>query len=189
MHKLAVLVSALLAAAVMTATPATAASSAPCWKKVIRDWSDHNGVIQGRYSPHCLNQAIKHVPEDLRDYTSIVDDINALLFAAGNSDEGSSSGGGGGVPGQNDSVTGMGRKDPAPPSPKELKKRAEAVVPHAGTKGSIPGSSRSIPLPLLILGGLAVAAALASASPPLVKRFRGRLPRFRPAPGSVRPPS
>jgi hypothetical protein len=186
-RRVTVLVSVLAiaaAASVLTATPASAAAATPCWKKVIQDWSRHTGAIKGHYSTHCLNQAIKHAPEDLRDYTSIIDDISALLYAAGEPPQG---GGANGTEGS--SPTQMGRNTPAPPSAKELKRQAEKAVPGAGTTSSIPDSSRSLPLPLLILAALAVAATLAAAAPPLLKRLRGRFPRIRPTAESVRPPS
>ena len=39
----------------------------------------------------------------------------------------------------------------------------------------------------LILAGVALAALLAAASPPLIKRLRSRFPRARPAPQADRP--
>ena len=76
---------ALLAAVLgvaATAQTATAAAKTACWRRVIEDWSK-DGVINGHYSAKCLRQAIKKTPEDLRDYSSIVDDINAALVDAG----------------------------------------------------------------------------------------------------------
>jgi hypothetical protein len=71
-------------------------------------------------------------------------------------------------------------------TPKEARKRAERAVPHAGTSQSIPDSSRTLPLPLLILGTVALAALLAAASPPLIQRLRTRFPRTRQAPQADR---
>jgi hypothetical protein len=66
---------------------------------------------------------------------------------------------------------------------------AKRVVPDAGTAASAPGRSHPIPLPLILLACVLGVAALAAGSPPLVRRFRGRFPRLRPAAGSVRPPA
>src|SRR5918992_4388377 len=55
------------------AAPAEAAK--PCWERVIDDWVD-NGRIDGVYSSSCLAAARKHVPEDLRTYTDIIDKID-----------------------------------------------------------------------------------------------------------------
>ena len=59
--------------------PGQAAASTPCWKKVLNDWS--NGRTIGSYPLHCYRDAIRHLPEDLRDYSSAADDINAAMQA------------------------------------------------------------------------------------------------------------
>jgi hypothetical protein len=175
------LVIAVLAAVAcfVAATPSVAHAATPCWERVIQDWTK-DGRIDGTYSPHCLRQAIKNTPEDLRDYSSIVDDINAALLgppgsSAGNG-SGSSGGGGGG------GNTGGTSGNAAGPKAEEAQQRAEKVVPKAGTPGSIPDSSRSLPLPLLILASVALAALLAAASPALIHRVRARFPRGPAAP-------
>src|SRR5919202_5950896 len=92
---LAVLVAALGVAGAAPAATAAVAKKKPCYKRVIDDWS-RDGVINGHYSAKCLRQAIKKTPEDLRDYSSIVDDINAALIdstgAAGGRNGGSGNG-------------------------------------------------------------------------------------------------
>ena len=163
-----------VATCVVATSPSVAHAGTPCWKRVIEDWTK-DGQINGTYSPHCLRQAIQHTPEDLRDYSSIIDDINAALLGppgpgAGNG-SGSPSGNTGGTSGQS-----------AEQKAKEAQRRAEQAVPHAGTSASIPDSSRTLPLPLLILAAVALAALLAAASPPLIQRVRARFPRGRPAP-------
>jgi hypothetical protein len=186
MRNLAVLPAVLVAAAsILAAVPTVATAATPCWKKVIQDWSDHGGTIQGRYSPHCLRQAIKHAPEDLRDYSSVIDDISALLYEASGPQGGNGTGPGPGQKSMNDEQTAAEQAAAA----KEQKRRANEAVPDAGTSHSIPRNSRSLPLPLLILGAIALAAALAAAAPPLIKRLRTRFPRLRPAAESVRPPT
>jgi hypothetical protein len=59
--------------------PGQAAAATPCWKKVLNDWS--NGRAIGSYPLHCYRDAIRHLPEDLRDYSSASDDINAAMQA------------------------------------------------------------------------------------------------------------
>src|SRR6185437_6268561 len=70
--------------------PSTAGAATPCWKRVINQWLD-NKPIATTYKPSCYQQALKHVPEDLRDYSDINDAISAALQA---SLRGGSSGGG-----------------------------------------------------------------------------------------------
>jgi hypothetical protein len=168
-------------ATVPALTPAVAHAAQPCYQRVIADWSD-NGVINGHYSAACLRKAIKKTPEDLRDYSSIIDDINAALLAGVTVKNGTNNGGGSPGPGPGATAgSGKGKQ-----SAEVAKRRAEKTVPHAGTVDSIPKSSRSLPLPLLILGAIALAALLAAASPALIKGYRSRFPRPRPTPQANR---
>lgn len=187
--RLALLAALVAALATVAAGPAVAGARTACWQKVIHDYTDADGQITGHYSRPCLRAALKNAPEDLKDYTGILDAISALLYGNGS---GSQSGGNGSGTQQSGSSGEMNPRATAAERAalaKEQARKAKEAVPHAGTKESIPESSRSIPLPLILLAGIGLAAVLAAASPPLVKRFRGRLPRLRPAPGSVRPPS
>ena len=53
------------------------ARTAPCWQRLVRDWSD--GRIDGAYSVGCYRAALRKLPEDLRVYSSAPDDIQAAL--------------------------------------------------------------------------------------------------------------
>jgi hypothetical protein len=177
------LVPVIAALALAAAAPSVAVAGTPCWQRVINDWAQNNG-IKGHYSPACLRQAIKHAPTDLADYSPLIDDIYAALIGSthrthkngtnnpSNSNQGGSGGSGGGGSssggGGNNSSNGTGN--------------GAKIVPHAGTPASAPAHSRSIPLPLIVLAAVLAAAALASGSPLLIKRFRGRFPRPRAAP-------
>ena len=173
---------AVFVAALCVATLPSVSSAAPCWQRVITDWTT-DGVINGHYSPHCLRQAYKNTPEDLRDYSGILDDINAALIGSGSN----GSGGSGGNPayGPNGRRSAEAKKRAA----ERAARAANLAVPGAGTKESDPGRDRSIPLPLIILAAVIAAGAAAGAAPPLIKRYRARSPRLRPTPGSVRPPA
>jgi hypothetical protein len=173
------LVALAAAVSLLGASPSVAFAGTPCAKRVINDWTK-DGQINGNYSQHCLRQAYRSVPPDLADYSSILDDITAAMIGSGTTTQnGPNNRGGGGGP---TATSGPG----STLTPKEAKKRAEGAVPHAGTSQSIPDSSRSLPLPLLILGAIALAALLAAASPPLIKRVRTRFPRTRTAPQADR---
>jgi hypothetical protein len=172
------LVALAAAVSLLAASPSVAFAGAPCAKRVINDWTK-DGQINGNYSQHCLRQAYRSVPPDLADYSSILDDITAAMIGSGTTTQNGPNNRGGGGP---TATSGPG----STLTPKEAKKRAEGAVPHAGTSQSIPDSSRSLPLPLLILGAIALAALLAAASPPLIKRVRTRFPRTRTAPQADR---
>lgn len=177
---LAVAVVCVLAVA---ASPSVARAAEPCWQRVLDDWTK-DGKIDGQYSPRCLRQAIKNTPEDLRDYSSIDDDIQAALLGHyGASPKNGPNNGGGSGAGGTRGTAGTGGKQV---TPAEAKHQAELAVPEAGTAQSIPDTSRPLPLPLLILASIALAAILAAASPPLIQRLRTRFPRTRAAPQADR---
>lgn len=142
---LAVLASTLVALAL--SSPAAAAAKTVCGDKVLADWFD-NGRIDRLYPLHCYEDAIDAIPDDLRDYADAEDIINRALqsalrgrLAPGGRDPtpGDSSDGGTGVPG-----TG-GPDDPGTGG-------GAVAAPDVDT--SAPSS---VPIPLLVLGGMSVA--------------------------------
>jgi hypothetical protein len=187
------LLAALVAALGIAAAAPSVARGDPCWHRVIMDWTK-DGVISNRYSPQCLRTAMKKTPEDLRDYSSIIDDINAaLLDALGagptNGPNNGAGGGNGGTMGPSGGPGSGGGIDAPGNAPPTIGAKAKKAVAGAGTSASAPGRDRSIPLPLILLGCVLLVSALAAGSPPLIKRFRTRSPRLKPASGSVRPPA
>jgi len=173
-----ILVALAAAVSLLAASPSVAHAGTPCAKRVINDWTK-DGQINGNYSQHCLRQAYRSVPPDLADYSSILDDITAAMIGSGTTPQNGPNNRGGGGPTATSGPT-------SKLTPEEAKKQAESAVPHAGTSQSIPDSSRSLPLPLLILCAVALAALLAAASPPLIQRLRTRFPRTRTAPHADR---
>jgi hypothetical protein len=147
----AITVGLLLAAC----TSAPAAAGTPCWKKVLNDWS--NGRAIGHYPLHCYREAIRNLPEDLRDYSSAADDILAALQAEiANRDNRhvQSAGGGNG----NDN----GKTHPS----QSAYRRA---IDNLGTS-----NADSVPIPLLVLASLGGALLLAAAAMTATKRIRAR---------------
>ena len=61
--------------ALVLAAPAGAASS--CAARLIADWRD--GRIDGTYPVACYRQALAHLPEDIRVYSSAPSDITRAL--------------------------------------------------------------------------------------------------------------
>ena len=135
-------------AALSTATPASAAT--PCGKKVLADWFD-NGRIDRLYPLNCYEEAIDAIPDDLRDYADAEEVITRALQAAlrgelapggrdptpGDDDPTASGSGGDGT---DDGSGGTGNGD----SPQ--------AAPGVDTSGP-----SSIPIPLLVLGGMSLA--------------------------------
>jgi hypothetical protein len=147
------LVTFLAAAAVaLTVNAPASAGSVPCWKALINDWYD--GHIDQTYPQPCYRDAIRHLPRDVETYSAAKDDILRAMLAAQTNEEqlppwdpnaptGSSGGGSGGT----------------------------------GSKGIItraiewlgPSNADAVPLPLLILAGVAF-VLLAAAGGSFVNR-------------------
>src|SRR3954470_17284899 len=104
-------------AAAAAAPSRAAAAGKPCWEQVIDDWLD-NGTIDKQYKAVCYQQALKHVPEDLRDYSNITDAISAALSATlrGASGNGNPGGGGDAGPGSDQPVGNKSRPPQAVPA-------------------------------------------------------------------------
>jgi hypothetical protein len=154
-----------------TASPATAAKSQPCWKQVINDWSQ-DGNIDGAYSARCIDEALAKVPEDVRAYSDFEEQAKAARLSAGrslqsaggsddsdDSDEGSGSPGGGTVGPVEEREPDTGPKDETP---------IQSVL---GTNGN---NADSVPVPLLILLGLAAALITAGGAGCVARKFRAR---------------
>ncbi|HWN20847.1 MAG TPA: hypothetical protein VNP93_02640 [Gaiellaceae bacterium] len=169
---------ALLAAAafvlVLTvAGPASAAAS--CGKKVIDDWYD-NGRVDGSYPLHCYDDAIDALPRDVRDYSSAKDDIERALQARMN--------GQGAPPATSDPTPGESEPGDDPDGPGETtgasgsdgpsKPGDESGVPEAGAGDVDTASSSSVPVPLLVLAGLALLLVAAGSIGYLARRLQAR---------------
>jgi hypothetical protein len=138
---LVVLVTAVVAALSLPAT--AAAKGTKCGEQIVADWFD-NGRIDRLYPLHCYEEAIDAIPQDIRDYADAADVINRALQAAlnGHLDPG----GPDPTPGKNRNVEGG----------KGGSKKDENVNPEA--TGQIDTSSTSsVPIPLLVLGGISLA--------------------------------
>lgn len=183
---------ALLAAAFMVA-PATPASAAtPCWKKLLNDWYD--GRIDNVYPVHCYQDTLKHLPEDISVYSSARDDILRALQSAraqlrakhetvntntpvpaqttSKSTTGTTTGAttttasGGTGPGGSD-AGGGGTSSPGRKPPPGLPGVAQQLN---------SSSPSSVPVPLLVLGGVALLLVAAGAVGLVVKRAQARRP-------------
>jgi cobalamin biosynthesis Mg chelatase CobN len=187
-------------AAPSAASPvATHKATSTCWKDVINDWVRHQPNVVGTYALPCYTQAIQRLNKypDIQQYSNAPDDIHrALLEAIRNKQNskttttttsstttttgatsGPSSSGGTGPGANGKGPTGSGPKG---------SKGTGAVTPVSKsfvTKlfDSVgPGNATSIPLPLLVLAGLAVLLLLAAVATWLAKRIQAR--RMAPAP-------
>ena len=134
------------------------------------------------YAIPCYTQAIQHLSAypDIKQYSSAIDDIQRALLAAiheeragggPNSSGGPSLGGGGGSAAAAVERRRLERRRLG----RSPERRPQQLASDIG-----PGNAQSIPLPLLVLGGLALAPA--SDRRPDVVRARLQARRVTPAP-------
>jgi hypothetical protein len=164
---------ALLCAA---AQPARAAASAtPCWKVLLNDWYD--GRIDGSYERHCYTEALAHLPADVSTYSSAHDDIQRALQAAIAKQRAA-----GHTVGPNTvlkppaGANGGGSVTiPPPGGGTDTTTTSGPTKPGGGSAGPLdPGSPSSLPVPLLVLGGLALLLVAAGAAGLVAKRVQAR---------------
>jgi hypothetical protein len=165
MKRLLLLVVLVVAA---TAIPAQASAAGPCRNDIYDDWYQ-DGKIASTYPITCYRDAIKHVHGDAQIYSSLTDDIRAAMQAAISKAHGKSnvpSQVGKGVPASQES-SGSG-PDPSkrPTSPVDVSTIASPVADSGGGSG--------VPVPLLVLGGLALLLAAAGAIGMLARRRSDR---------------
>jgi hypothetical protein len=162
-HRLAaslpVLVAVFAAALVVLALPGTAAAKS-CARQVIDDWS-HHGELTHTYSVRCLRAALDAVPEDLRDYSNITDDIQAALQAQLNRRANLARAERLGI---TDSTVGPSRSLQLSHPPHSLYRRA---IDNLGTT-----SADSIPIPLLVLASLGGLLLVSAAGMTATRRIR-----------------
>jgi len=168
------------AALVASAAHAPRASAAtPCWKLLLTDWYD--GRIDNTYPIHCYTDALKHLPPDVRTYSSAHDDIERALANAKLALKKSGTAvtpntlvppNNGGNPKPTTTTTSTGTTTTT----------ATSTTGSPGKQSSNaldklnPNSPSSLPLPLLVLGGLALVLVAAGAAGLIAKRYQNRKP-------------
>src|SRR3954454_3142865 len=176
---------ALFAAVVPAAQAAPAALQTPtntCWRDVVNDWLHNQPNVVGSYPIPCYTQAIQHLNQysDIKGYSSAPDDIQRALLAAIRDQRGGggpSSGGSGPTSGGDNPSSGPGGGSSDPSGGSQS---------GGGGLGSVLGvhDATSIPLPLIVLGVLAILLALAALATWLARRVQER--RVQPAPAVPR---
>jgi len=165
---------ALLLAAV--AVPGTAHGAVPCRDRIYNDWYG-DGKIDTTYPIACYKDALKHIPADARIYSSLSDDITSAMQGALARLHGKKN-----VPKE----VGHGNVGTAGVSHTvNLTTTSESQHKPAADGGTAPvasgpvadsSSSGGVPLPILVLGGVAILLAAAGAVGAGVRHYRGRRP-------------
>jgi hypothetical protein len=166
----------------------TSHPTAKCWQAVVNDWIEHNGTIKKTYPLPCYSQAIQHLNAyaDIQGYSNIIDDIHRALLAAMHQQQGGPPSSGPGSTGSGPGGSGAGGGGNSTGSGGHGTKGDSWVQSLANRLG--PGNARSIPLPLLVLGALAVLLVLAAAATWFAKRMQARRITPAPAPAPARVP-
>lgn len=157
---------------------AAASSSSACWQRVLHDWFV-DGRIDGTYPPKCLNQAMAHLGPDAQQYSSFSDEAHRALQA----DERWLREHPKRKPHYNMSpLGGPSGGDNGPPSlhPGGHPSASGPPLTNLFDKGQ-PSDPTSIPVPLLVLGGVGVLLLLAAAGSFAARRIQARRLQASPA--------
>jgi hypothetical protein len=185
-HTTIVVAALLAAAAAGIAVPAAQASPAAlqqatshCWLDVINDWLDNNRV-DNVYAIPCYTQAIQQLSArpDIAGYSSAIDDIHRALLAVIRQDRNTGGPGGGSQQGPS-AQQGPGGGGPSSNGGGGPSSNGGGHHGFFGIGG--PSSATSIPLPLIVLGALAILLALAGLATWFARRFQARRPTPAPA--------
>jgi hypothetical protein len=186
-----ILCAAIVAAALVAAAarPVTAAAATPCWKALLTDWYD--GRIDNTYPLHCYTDAIHHLPPDVQTYSSARDDITRALQNAkaklkkngvkltSTTAIPPSTNKSHQLPGTSKTSTATTETVPGLTLP-----TTTTSLPGRQSKGGFqklvdklnPSSPSSLPVPLLVLGALAILLVAAGGAGLVAKRLQGRKP-------------
>jgi hypothetical protein len=143
------LILAVAAAALLTPTPAGAAS---CGTAVLKDWAD--GKLDHAYPVKCYQAALDAMPEDMRSYTSAPDDIKRALLARLRTSRT-----------HHGELRGRARHVTATP-----RTTAREALSAAGVTTRATG----IPLPLIVIAAVGLVLLLAGSAGLLTRHLRAR---------------
>ena len=159
----------LVLAAAAAFTPG-AEAKVPCRNLIYNDW-DRDGQIASTYPLACYRDALRHIPSGDSVYTSLEDDIRAALQAAVARSHGLKV------------ATQVGHRfTAANPSPlgvahPMMDERTHPLADTTTTVAAPPVSAASggdgVPVPLLVLGGIALALVVSGGVGLAVRASRG----------------
>jgi hypothetical protein len=163
---LIILIAAMaLAGGVLGVGKAEARTSSTCSKALIHDWYV-DGRVDKTYPVHCYREALRSIPEDQLIYGTLRDDLNRALQATIRKHNGN-----------------VGPNTPVPPDDKNGGGGPLGGGGGGGKGGGFfgwladklgPSTADTIPIPLLVLGGLALTLLLAAAVSFFARRMQAR---------------
>jgi hypothetical protein len=156
---------AALVALLGAAAPASAAPS--CARQVIDDWYE-DGRVDRTYPLHCYDDAIEALPPDVRDYSSAKEDIQRALQARMRNEPAPAA--------TTDPSSGSSTNPTKPPKNQTT---TDASTPKNENPPEASGeidsdSASSVPIPLLVLAGLALLLIAGGSAGYFIRRYQGR---------------
>jgi hypothetical protein len=152
--------------------PSAAHAAVPCRDRIYNDWYA-DGKIATNYPIACYKSALAHIPQDAKIYSNLSQDIQTAMQAAIAQSHGAT------VPSQ----VGDGEKDKGGGQHNVNQSKTvtdtTATTPLGPTtvaSGETSSSGSGLPVPIIILGALAILLAAAGAIGAGVRHFRGRGP-------------
>jgi hypothetical protein len=163
----------LVSLLVVVAVPAQAHAAIPCRDKIFNDWNA-DGKIASTYPHACYVDALRHVPPDANEYSSLRGDITAAMRAAVRQSQGKvvPKQIGRGFASRNVLAAARTRTAPHDPAPSHISSSSTSQKTVNGPE--LVSSKSGTPLPVLLLGGLALALVAAGAVGAAVKHSRSR---------------
>jgi hypothetical protein len=162
----------LVATLALTAAVAPASAATPCWKVVISDWYA-DGRVNGTYPIPCYEQARQHLPADVQAYADAADEIRRAMLDRLRHQRDESSGSGKRKTAAAAFATGGGDEPPGG--------LVSRLIDKIG-----PSNADSVPLPLLVLAGVAFLLLAAAGGSFVARRIQAR--RVMPAPAPAEGP-
>jgi hypothetical protein len=167
----------LLVVVLAVVVPGRAHAATPCRDKIYNDWYP-DGKIATTYPIACYRDALRHIRADALTYSSLAQDIRSAMQAAiarlhhharvpaqvGKSGPPSSRARSGHEP---MSEVSLRSRKPPPTGPQQQTRPTSTLAVSQTT-----GSGSSVPVPLLVLGGLALLLVAAGAAGVVAKRRR-----------------
>jgi hypothetical protein len=143
------------------------AGAQSCWRSVILDWS-HDHQIQGTYSIQCYRDALANAPEDIQMYSDFPAAVTRAMQQAIRQGTSASA----------RRLSGGSSSKVVPKSrPKAAHGPIKRVLDAIG-----PTEARSVPIPMIVLGGIALLLVATGVAGMVVKRLQAR--RIPPGPPS-----
>jgi hypothetical protein len=166
---------ALVAAALLATAPAASAKAKTCGEKVVDDWYG-DGRVDEVFPAHCYLDAIRSLPVDVKDYSNAEEDIRrALAYARQHEADPGPTGG----PAPTDTGSSVGPPTTGPDEPVGDPDVPTVTTDEPGsdtlaTPGVDTSGPSSVPIPLLVLGGLALLLLAAGGAGYLSRRSQAR---------------